>query len=376
MFYDNQPLRFGSRPNPAIAAIGYLFSKPSTLAVNKRHEAPGFCGASFLHNFFIRLRLQSPTAMLIAAGKHLGTIVAPGTAILFHEHRSQITVVLTGQKLSPALSLQLRGLLAELNPQGHSQHLVDQTSVFPPSADPDGFLAAFALAGDGAAGESERLKLYLSRPVTAEKRQILNFCLQQLSTRITEARHLKALEKDARLDSLSGLGNRRYFDEALQAESARADRYRHALSLILLDLDHFKKINDSFGHQTGDLVLKELGRVLASELRASDIACRYGGEEFAIILPETGLREGRQIAERIRRAIARLTLAAQGNIHLKITASLGLAGNESQLGLDLVQGADKALYEAKQNGRNRVVVAQERHQVEPKYFEIVSQARL
>ncbi|MBN2706622.1 MAG: GGDEF domain-containing protein [Deltaproteobacteria bacterium] len=379
MLYDSRPNLSCYSLAKTLLTAGRRFSKPSLLATKatteKGRENPVFCGASFMHEFFRRLHLQPPSAMLIAAGKHLATLDAPGTTILFHEHNAQITVVLTGRKPCPTLSHRLRGLLAELNPQNHALQLIDQTSVLQSAAGNGQSSSELNLAFAGGPGDAERIRLYLSRPPATEKLQILNFCLQQLSTRIAEARHCRALEKTARSDSLSGLGNRRHFDAVLDTESARADRYRYALSLIMLDLDYFKKINDTFGHQTGDLVLREVGRVLANEIRASDIGCRYGGEEFAIILPETGLMEGRKIAERMRRAIAGRTIETQGNVLLKITASLGVASNESR-GLDLVKAADQALYEAKQNGRNRVVVANENQVVEPKYFEIVSQARL
>ena len=104
-----------------------------------------------------------------------------------------------------------------------------------------------------------------------------------------------------RIDSLTGLHNRRYFDEIIKKECERADRYQRPTSLIMLDLDYFKKVNDNFGHQTGDLVLQSLGKIMLELVRLSDTPCRYGGEEFAIILPETGLFEAQRIAERIRR---------------------------------------------------------------------------
>ena len=124
----------------------------------------------------------------------------------------------------------------------------------------------------------------------------------------------------------------------------------------MLDLDYFKKVNDNFGHQTGDLVLRAQGRILLEQARLSDTPCRYGGEEFAIILPETGLYEAQKIAERMRQAIEQQNIVTHNNIHLRITASLGVACTDNN-SVDLIADADQALYRAKESGRNQIATS-------------------
>lgn len=153
-------------------------------------------------------------------------------------------------------------------------------------------------------------------------------------------------------DGLTGVKNRRAFQDAIQDHHALANRYRKPLSLVLLDVDMFKSYNDTFGHQAGDEVLKEVARVLQHEARLSDVVARYGGEEFVIILPETGADEAIQVAERMRAALEANTWRER-----PVTASFGVStflnGNLSVEAM--VKSADEALYVAKENGRNRVV---------------------
>jgi len=166
------------------------------------------------------------------------------------------------------------------------------------------------------------------------------------------------LQEQAISDPLTGLYNRRYLNEFLPRELVRCRRSAAPLAVMLIDLDHFKRINDSFGHEAGDVVLKAVAALLKGKVRGSDIACRYGGEEFALILPETGLDAAERRAEVIRLAIARLVLSHAGTLLGKITTSLGIAlfpdhGEDSDA---LLRVADVALYAAKGAGRDRVVV--------------------
>jgi len=168
------------------------------------------------------------------------------------------------------------------------------------------------------------------------------------------------LEQLAITDALTGLYNRRFFTSRLAAEVGRARRYGRTLSLVMLDLDNFKEINDQRGHQFGDHVLAEVGKILTTNVRASDIVCRYGGEEFAVLLPETGPEQAGQAAEKLR---TRLKEHFQGgDDSLAATVSLGVASYPSP-GVadenDLVKRADAALYEAKEQGRDRVEGAKE-----------------
>jgi diguanylate cyclase (GGDEF)-like protein len=166
------------------------------------------------------------------------------------------------------------------------------------------------------------------------------------------------LEHLAREDALTGLANRRRFEERAREELLRAGRYQHALSVLLADLDHFKAINDTYGHSYGDTVLKGMGQTLARHCRSSDLCARYGGEEFAILLPETQLAEARLVSERLCTAVQNLTFT-QAAREVHVTASFGIAcvdtTNPQALEV-LMEQADQALYAAKHNGRNRVEV--------------------
>lgn len=168
---------------------------------------------------------------------------------------------------------------------------------------------------------------------------------------------LDRLRAQAILDPLTGCQNRRGFDQRLASEIARSRRYGRPLTLILLDIDHFKRINDEIGHDGGDEALRRAGAALRSAVRATDTACRYGGEEFALILPETPKPEGALLAERLRALIE--TLPPDGTLFRPMTASIGVAAFavDALQPADLVRAADQALYRAKSGGRNRVEVA-------------------
>jgi diguanylate cyclase (GGDEF)-like protein len=158
-------------------------------------------------------------------------------------------------------------------------------------------------------------------------------------------------------DPLTGLFNRRYLEESLDRELQRALRKKVPLALMMIDVDHFKKFNDSFGHEAGDSVLKALGSLFRTQLRSSDIACRYGGEEFAMVLPEASLEAARVRAEKIREEAKHAIAQFRGNALDPVTLSIGVATFPEKSNRDaLVRAADQALYEAKDQGRDRVVV--------------------
>lgn len=178
--------------------------------------------------------------------------------------------------------------------------------------------------------------------------------LAEAQQRLTEQNIL--LRELAVVDELTGLRNRRFFDRTLQYEVDRMRRYDRHLSIVLLDVDHFKSVNDRFGHPVGDEVLKAVARCLERGVRKSDLAARYGGEEFALVLPETGCAGALHVAERIRESIEVMDLSG-----LKVTASFGVATVDGTWPGDLpgiVRAADQALYRAKHTGRNRVVTVE------------------
>ncbi len=158
------------------------------------------------------------------------------------------------------------------------------------------------------------------------------------------------------IDGLTQVYNKRYFVETLEREIGRAQRYRRDLSLIMFDIDNFKKINDTYGHLAGDHVLKQLASVIKSRIRREDILSRYGGEEFAIILPEIDSYNSMQFAEKIRRLIEKAVFKFE-DTEIPVTISIGVASvtQELQEPHDFIRVADTNLYEAKSQGRNRVV---------------------
>jgi len=165
----------------------------------------------------------------------------------------------------------------------------------------------------------------------------------------------RRVASQATTDSLTGLANRWTFDEELALEWRRAERVGDPLALILLDIDNFKTINDTHGHQAGDEVLRKVGEVLAASVRQVDLAARYGGEEFAVIVPETDLGGAIDLAERLREALESEEIELQNGTHLSVTASFGAAvKGDLPAGEKLVAAADELLYEAKRAGKNRV----------------------
>lgn len=161
-------------------------------------------------------------------------------------------------------------------------------------------------------------------------------------------------------DPLTGLFNRRYLEESLEREISKANRQKIPLGLIMLDADHFKSFNDTYGHIAGDTVLKHLSKLLVRNSRREDIACRYGGEEFVLVLPGTEKKVARQRAEDLRKIVQNgETLTHESKELPNITISLGIAllPDHGNTAAELITEADKALYRAKENGRNQVVIA-------------------
>jgi diguanylate cyclase (GGDEF)-like protein len=176
---------------------------------------------------------------------------------------------------------------------------------------------------------------------------------------ITEEKRLEAqLKQQSITDALTGLHNRRYFDEVLATEFKRWKRYAQPLSVMMIDVDHFKKFNDTHGHDCGDRVLSALGGVLRSLAPPSVIPCRYGGEEMIIVMPGLLQASAADAAETVRQRISELVIDG-----LKVTVSIGVAGcpgHEVEDGDALVKLADDALYDAKEGGRNQVRIARPR----------------
>jgi diguanylate cyclase (GGDEF)-like protein len=165
---------------------------------------------------------------------------------------------------------------------------------------------------------------------------------------------------------LTGLFNRRYMEESLEREIARATRSATPVAVLILDLDHFKKINDTYGHSAGDHVLRELGAILRYRSRTEDVAARHGGEEFMLMLPGMGKIDAVQRAEELRVAIGDIQLLDNGIDLPKVTVSIGVAvfPDHGYTADDLLRSADRALYRAKNSGRDRVVLVSARPQMQ------------
>lgn len=244
-----------------------------------------------------------------------------------------------------------------------------------------GYVPVILMTARGKGGKVEGLELgaddYLVKPVdplelAARVKSMLRLKVLQ-DALVAKARELdlanhallekkKELEKLSRTDGLTGLFNRRYFEERFTGEFERSRRYRSALSLLMLDVDDFKRLNDTRGHPFGDAVLRGVAELVRIALRDVDLIGRYGGEEFIAALPETSPREARTVAERLRHAIADFPFHDSAAERVHVSASLGIATFPAP-GIDrpeeLVRAADDALYRAKTAGKNRVVVAEE-----------------
>jgi diguanylate cyclase (GGDEF)-like protein len=187
---------------------------------------------------------------------------------------------------------------------------------------------------------------------------ILKLVQNQVTIVIDNARLYEAARKLAITDGLTRIYNHRFFQELFEKEYKRSDRYNTIFSLVMLDIDNFKDVNDTYGHLCGDEILKELANLIKSCLRSMDVVARYGGEEFAVLLPETNGPEAVQTAERIRRTVEEYTFMGTSDKGLHITVSQGVATYPSpdvHERSDIIGKADRALYDAKEGGRNKVV---------------------
>ncbi len=197
--------------------------------------------------------------------------------------------------------------------------------------------------------------------------ELLHVAAKHLALALRNALLFNEAKTQAQFDGLTRLNNRDQFDIRLKEELQRHQRYHQKMSVIMLDLDHFKTINDNYGHQAGDHVLKELGMMLQEAVRSTDFAARYGGEEFMLVLPQTDANQAWGMAERIRLKIGKKAFVADGHV-FHITASMGIATLNPEVPTtpdELVQRADQALYAAKAKGRNNVSIYRPVNNYEP-----------
>lgn len=210
--------------------------------------------------------------------------------------------------------------------------------------------------------EDERLLFANSGTVKAEQRDILVTLADILALTIVNLRLFKQVERQSVVDQLTGVHNRRHFDRKLIQEMERVRRYGRDLSLVYVDMDNLKEINDVYGHDQGDLVLKDIARLATESSRRIDIVCRWGGDEFVLILPETSMGEAKAKAEKLRVLIANYSFPRidghDGKEPVSATVSIGVAGldQDDSDPTSLFKKADEAMYRAKKNGKNRVEI--------------------
>jgi two-component system cell cycle response regulator len=203
---------------------------------------------------------------------------------------------------------------------------------------------------------------YLTKPPASTPEEVVlavGRALEKKRMRETNARLLRELEALSRTDPLTGLMNRRVLDEDLGRELALARRYGHPVSVAMMDLDHFKRVNDTYGHQGGDHVLRAFAKLALAAFRDTDTIYRFGGEEFAAILPHSSLQDALAVARRVVAATASNPVAADGNV-IAVTVSIGVASSDEVVtnARDLLAQADAALYQAKRAGRNMALAVE------------------
>jgi diguanylate cyclase (GGDEF)-like protein len=195
--------------------------------------------------------------------------------------------------------------------------------------------------------------------ISESKQRLAVTAAKQISLSIANLQLRDRLRRQAVRDPLTGMYNRRYLDDTLERELLRAKRKNTTISIIMVDIDWFKSINDSFGHEAGDTVLTVVAKSLKDGVRGEDVVCRYGGEEFILVLPEASASSALERAEHLRERIAQLEIEHEGTALRKITASFGVASfpDHGQAIEGVIKAADAAMYRAKTGGRNRVEVA-------------------
>lgn len=213
--------------------------------------------------------------------------------------------------------------------------------------------------GAGRSNGVLHLRSQIQGKLNTAKRNLAITVAEHIALALANMKLHETIQYQSVRDPLTGLFNRRYLEESVEREFARAERQQQALSIIMLDVDYFKRFNDTFGHNAGDMVLRELGTFLHKQIRNSDIACRYGGEEIMLLLPEASTDVAKSRAETIREGVKHILVGHHSQVFDALTVSLGVATfpEHGKTPETLIAAADAALYRAKKEGRDRVVLA-------------------
>ncbi|SBV90451.1 putative Diguanylate cyclase domain protein [uncultured delta proteobacterium] len=326
---------------------------------------------SFLVNFLSRISEALDETELLGKAftclKQLFPVMTMHAAIFSKDDNNALSadLFIAAPADTPAYNAWRNSLLEIGNGMEHSG-AVNPTTIHLPLS---GEAASSARPGDGHIltlpvhiGDSSQLYLMLltsmERNLSRDQALALDSALRHMASTIKNVRRYQEVCNFADRDSLTGAFNRRHFEQTLQAEIARHERYGDEISLLILDIDHFKNINDSFGHLKGDEVLRAVVGIITATVRQTDYCVRYGGEEFVVLLPHTSSSNAAWLAERLRKKIQKLSFRA-GKNSFGVTASIGVATiptGESKDGAALTSEADQALYLAKNGGRNKVMV--------------------
>jgi diguanylate cyclase (GGDEF)-like protein len=296
--------------------------------------------------------LQADVAGALVFDEKTGFLTVAGLRGMTGEERE----VINSTTFSPG-----EGILGEVFVRKKTQNFLDLSTERPGSSPFNGRIKAFLatpLSTDGYEVGVLFLGKFIKEPFSPSAEEFIETISAQAAIAVENARLYSQAQELAIHNGLTGIYNYRYFMKQLDEEIKRAERYGRSVALMMIDIDLFKHVNDSFGHQRGDEVLRGLASTLVNATRETDVVARYGGEEFCVILPETDLEAALEVAEKLRASVAKASYAREKGNSIKITISIGVASYPGVAGNqeDLLRKADDALYAAKTK-RNMVVSA-------------------
>ena len=284
-----------------------------------------------------------------------------GAVLLFNSSRKMLEVAVQWNDCAlPAEIFEPQDCWALRTGHPHYVSAGDSTAPCAHVSSPDSPYLCLPLVSQGEAIGVLHFQINHRNELADSEKSIACTFADQIALSVANLRLREALRNQSIRDPLTGLYNRRYLEEMMERETRRAIRAEHGLGVLMLDIDHFKRFNDTYGHDAGDTILRETAAFLTSSVRAEDIVCRYGGEEFVIILPMADARASQARAERIRSKIRELSTMHQGKALGTITVSMGVAElpEHGTTPKELLAAADAALYRAKRGGRDRVEAAE------------------